>query len=260
MGAAETRLGGAASFAALAATVLGYRPTVITAAPPEDDLLAALKQEEAIDLRIKPCAEPTTFQLDYAADARRLRLLNRAPTLQSEDITTDVRGTPLAYVCPVMSECEVSMLRLFPGSYVIAAIQGWLRSAADDGLVVPDVLFDVQAFAQTNLVSFSELDHPESEALARQLAEQAEIVALTRGTIGATLFRGKDRVDLPAAPANEVDPTGAGDVFGLVLGLALRAGEPWIQAGEIATRIAAHVVEGPGLGRLDQEARTLLRG
>ena len=31
---------------------------------------------------------------------------------------------------------------------------------------------------------------------------------------------------MPAAPAQEVDPTGAGDVFGVVLTLELAAGEP----------------------------------
>jgi 1D-myo-inositol 3-kinase len=55
---------------------------------------------------------------------------------------------------------------------------------------------------------------------------------------------------VPAAPARERDPTGAGDVFGLVLATALGRGSSPQQAGQLAALAAARVVEGPGLGTL----------
>ena len=54
------------------------------------------------------------------------------------------------------------------------------------------------------------------------------------------------------APAQEVDPTGAGDVFGLVFGLALASGLDAAAAGRRAALAAAWVVEGPALGRLPE--------
>jgi sugar/nucleoside kinase (ribokinase family) len=57
---------------------------------------------------------------------------------------------------------------------------------------------------------------------------------------------------VPAAPAQQVDPTGAGDVFALILGLASWAGRAPLDAARRAASAAARVVEGPGLGSLAQ--------
>jgi len=63
-------------------------------------------------------------------------------------------------------------------------------------------------------------------------------------------MRRTESVEIPAAPAREVDPTGAGDVFGVVLTLELAHGKPLPAAGAAAAAAAARVVEGPGLGTL----------
>jgi len=62
-------------------------------------------------------------------------------------------------------------------------------------------------------------------------------------------------VEIPAAPAREVDATGAGDVFGVVLTLELAQGRPLAVAGRTAAAAAARVVEGPGLGTLSGSDR-----
>jgi len=63
------------------------------------------------------------------------------------------------------------------------------------------------------------------------------------------LWRG-GRAEVPAAPASEVDSTGAGDVFGLVFTLRLAGGADPETAAHAAAAAAARVVEGPGIGRL----------
>jgi sugar/nucleoside kinase (ribokinase family) len=100
---------------------------------------------------------------------------------------------------------------------------------------------------------FSEEDHPEAEFLAEQLARRGLTVALTRGRRGSTVCEGTQRWEIPAAPANEVDPTGAGDVFGIALTLALSRGASAPDAARAAAAIAARVVEGPELGKLSAE-------
>jgi len=55
---------------------------------------------------------------------------------------------------------------------------------------------------------------------------------------------------VPAAAANEIDPTGAGDVFGVVLTLELARAATLAAAGRAAAAAAARVVEGAGLGTL----------
>ena len=99
-------------------------------------------------------------------------------------------------------------------------------------------------------VVFSELDHPDAEAIAKRFAHRARVVALTRGAGGADLLVDGASLFVPAEPAEEVDPTGAGDVFGLVLALAMHHGAPAHEAARLAAIAAARLVEGPGIGRL----------
>src|SRR6185369_16167564 len=96
----------------------------------------------------------------------------------------------------------------------------------------------------------SEEDHPGVEGLAALLVARGATVAITRGARGAKLMTATESVEIPAAPAREVDPTGAGDVFGVVLTLELARGKPLGVAGRAAAAAAARVVEGPGLGTL----------
>ena len=134
---------------------------------------------------------------------------------------------------------------------MIVGAQGWLRTTDATGLVVPALLPEaVNPPGLPLAVVFSELDHPDADNLASRFAAAADVVALTRGARGATVFCGGETVQIEPAPAVEADPTGAGDVFGLTLGLRLRAGDHPERAGMCAAETAARVVEGPGLGRL----------
>jgi sugar/nucleoside kinase (ribokinase family) len=96
----------------------------------------------------------------------------------------------------------------------------------------------------------SDEDHPGAEGVVGRFAPGAGTCAITRGPRGATLWGPRQSIEIPAAPAREVDPTGAGDVFGVVLTLELAHGKPLAVAGRAAAWAAARVVEGPGLGTL----------
>jgi sugar/nucleoside kinase (ribokinase family) len=250
---AELRLGGAGAFAAGAAVALGLRAALVTAAPPSFPLLADLRALAArgLTLHVVPSEVVTTFALDYSGPRRHLVLRRAAPPLRPSDVPEAVRGAPVVYVGPVAGECDRALVEsLGTTSYVCAGIQGWLRRSSP-GVVEPALAPEANE-PPANLAAavLSEEDHPEAEAIAAALARRGKVVALTRGARGATLLAGARRIDIPAAPAREVDPTGAGDVFGLVLGLSLARGVPLEDAGRRAALAAARVVEGPGLGTL----------
>jgi sugar/nucleoside kinase (ribokinase family) len=84
-------------------------------------------------------------------------------------------------------------------------------------------------------------------------------VVLTRGARGATIFTDASREHVPAAPAREVDPTGAGDVFAAAFLVAIHEGASPREAAELAAAAAACAVEAPGVagirGRATIEAR-----
>ena len=141
-----------------------------------------------------------------------------------------------------------------------AGMQGWLRRVRDDGLVEPAPLAEaaeVRELPPLDVAIISELDHPDGEAVVQSRVASGGTAAITRGARGATLFGGGERRGDSGGAGREVDPTGAGDVFGVVLTLELAAGRSIAVAGRAAAAAAARVVEGPGLGTLAATSRRL---
>jgi 1D-myo-inositol 3-kinase len=185
---------------------------------------------------------------------RKIHLRSKARTIAPADIPEHLRHTPVAYIAPVIGECGNDVIAALSSPCIVVGAQGWLRTTDAQGLLIPTLHPDITHPARNiKAVVFSELDHPSAEDIARTLTQHVSLVALTRGSKGVTLFTPDAApVSLPASPAVEIDPTGAGDVFGIVLGLSLHKGMPHTQAAAQAAYAAARVVEGPGLGNLPQ--------
>lgn len=263
----QNRLGGTAAFAAMAASAMGLRSALVTRAPAHFDLLNTLRADALIDVQNIHAPQETSFELSYNSSGRQLRLLGRAPDLKAAHIPQHLRNPMLAYIASVVGECDRALIERLNAQATVACAQGWLRTTDSRGRVVP-ALHPVIANppAGIDAVVYSELDHPDAEDIARHLASHQIQVALTRAKEGVTLFL-PEVIDIPAAQADEVDPTGAGDVFGLVFGLSLARGQDAVTAAYRAAEAAARVVEGPGLGNLASwvrrqclgEAQTLAR-
>jgi sugar/nucleoside kinase (ribokinase family) len=72
------------------------------------------------------------------------------------------------------------------------------------------------------------------------------LLYVTQGADGVLVFEGRQRTHLPAAPAEELDPTGAGDSFaGAVLAYLMQGYSP-AAAAQRAVLLAADVVSQPG--------------
>jgi 1D-myo-inositol 3-kinase len=256
----DVRLGGAASFASRAAACLGVHTALVTAAPWHFDLLNILEDTPSITVLRIDSPEETGFALDYSGPIRKIHLRSRALDITPQHIPAALRNTPVAYIAPVIGECGNAVIQCLTSPSIVVGAQGWLRTVNPEGLLIPTQHPDIlQPSAKITAMVFSELDHPSSEDIARTLAQHIPLVALTRGSQGVTLFTPKATpVHIPAAPAVEIDPTGAGDVFGIVLGLSLHKGMPFTQAAEAAVYAAARVVEGPGLGNLVHIAKPVV--
>jgi len=249
------RLGGAASYAARAAACLGYETALVTVAPPDDPLLEPLRRTPRLSLHCLPSEVMTTFALAYAGGERQLWLRRRARPLVPDDIPRHWRRPRVAYVGPVAGECDLPFTQSLGAGFLGAGIQGWLRRTGEDGRVEPASLPETTEAPTPppfDAAIVSEEDHPEAEGAARRLARA---VAITRGARGARLIAPTESLEIPAAPAREVDPTGAGDVFVVGLTLELGRGRPLAVAGRTAAAAAARVVEGPGLGTLSGSDR-----
>jgi hypothetical protein len=157
-------------------------------------------------------------------------------------------AAPIVHLAPLMSEASPGLAALFQGRVVGATAQGWLRRAsAPDGAVVPmpHALDDValEGFAALFL---SEEDVGGDERVVDGLHQRVPVVVLTRGAHGCVLYAQGRRREIPAYPANEVDGTGAGDVFAAAFLTHLEESADPEASARFAACAAALSVEGVG--------------
>jgi hypothetical protein len=235
--------------------MLGVETALVTVAPSASPLLARLLGLAHLSLAVRSSERMTTFGLSYSGSHRQLTVRDVARGLTIGDIPPAWRTAPVVYLGPVLGECGRGLVESVAGATVIVGLQGWLRQVAESGLVEPAITQEIEDPPPgISVAILSAADHPEAGTIAVALAARGIVVALTRGAQGATLLFGHERREVAAAPARELDPTGAGDVFGVVLGLALHAGYAPVPAAERAALAAARVVEGPEMGRLGEAA------
>ena len=256
------RLGGAVTFAALTAARLGLRPAIITSAPP--DVLAALDALlRDIPLSVVPTEDATTFENIYSAAGRQQYLRGRAAPLTLDAIPPTWRNAPIVLLAPIAQEVDASLVTAFPHALVAAAPQGWLRQWDDAGTVTPASLANAEILlphVQALILSRDDAPTPLSadgkpardpapfDGVFFEWARTVPQVAVTAGKDGVLLI-GKDvpgPIMLAGYPANEVDPTGAGDVFAAAFLCELHATGDALRAADFANRVAACSVEAPG--------------
>jgi sugar/nucleoside kinase (ribokinase family) len=261
------RLGGTVTYAALTAQRLGLRAGIVTSGPP--DLLDALAAAApGVTLTAVDAIEATTFENIYENSARRQYLRGRASMLDMEHVPKAWRAVPIVLLAPLAREVAPTLARAFPSALVAATPQGWLRRWDADGRVYPGPLGEAEVALpalRALIVSLEDLlprpgasmdpgsSWPDSPKAAMELvatwARIVPFVAVTAGKNGASLLaRGAPAEPFPAIQVQEVDPTGAGDVFAAAFLCRLHAtGDPRA-AMRMANRAAGLSIERQGTG------------
>ncbi len=234
------RLGGAVTYGALTASRLGLRPAVVTSARPDFDVSAL-----GVPVHVVSAPSTTTFRDSYSVGKRRQTVESVARSITLDDVPTKWRSARLVLLAPVAQEVDPALARHFDKSVVVAAIQGWLRSWDRSGTVTPrrwegrDVLPHVDAA----VVSADDVADP---GLIELWAELASVLIVTKGKEGAEMHRAGAWEEIAPFPVDEVDPTGAGDVFAAAYLAAYgRGGDP-VEAARFASCAASFCVEAEG--------------
>lgn len=253
--------GGSAWYGARVFAALGATSTLVTAVGP--DFGAGSGAFDALDARVKVGAATTLFTNTYAADGRRLqRIETEAPLVVPPPGLP--RRVDATFLAPVFGEVDLAtwLPRARLASRLVGlGCQGWLKRrgasvAGRPGVfeVVPaDWPPSADALAGVDVACLSEEDVRGREHLLERLVAAVPVVAYTLGRRGCLVLHDGRQVHVPAFPATEVDPTGAGDTFaaGLLLGLA-RGRDP-VDAARLGALCAATIVEaraGEALPRL----------
>lgn len=253
----RVRPGGAALYAAVTAHRLGLSAGLLTSHG--DDFPLDLVPP-AIEVVSVPAARTTVFEHRREDGRRRMRVEGTAAPLSARDVPPDWAEAGTVLLAPVIDEVDPLVADVFSDAAVGAAAQGWLRGLGPGGQVVPRAWEDPRAvLARVQAVFLSLEDLGGDPAPAVEWFQHVPVGVLTAGQEGAALFVNGERYAVPAAPAVEVDATGAGDVFAAAfLVYYAREGDPW-RAAAAAACAAACAVEGEGWaavpGSITVEAR-----
>ena len=236
-------VGGTVTYAALTARGLGLSAAVFTSAPPDLDLSPVLQD---VALHVIPSLEATTFENIYKRQVRHQFVRGVASILKASHLPPDWRGASIVLLGPLVGELGLDWLEVFPASLVGVTPQGWMRQWDDHGRVTPKAWLDAErVLAAVDVLIFSE-DDVEDSSLVERYARMAKLAVVTRGQRGATVFQGDAVRDFPAFCVQEVDPTGAGDVFAAAFLIRLKeTGDPYLAA-PFANCAASFAVEGSG--------------
>jgi sugar/nucleoside kinase (ribokinase family) len=244
-------LGGTVSFAAVTALQLGRRPTIVTRAAATTDLS---ELPSGIDLHLLPATATTTFANLYTDHGRIQYSYSQAEPIRAQDIPSRLHRPHAVLLGPLVNEIGPDVAELFHTDTLVAAVpQGWMRQWDASGRVHAKPwsnAAEILPHLTVLVLSLEDIDF-DLTRLTPWFA-QINLIVLTEYRDGSTIYQRMPdgqivTTRIPPRPADEVDPTGAGDVFATAFVIRLQeTGDP-IQAARFANVTASLSVEHVGV-------------
>ena len=211
----------------------------------------------------KPFFKKESFTKERREDIseRRVQYVTSvANRIKEETIPEGWFNAEIVYICPVLDELEEDIIKRFEGSMIGVAPQGWLRSVGEGGRIEKKKWEKAnEVLSKVDFVIVSEEDVFEEDVL--RYAELSNIFVLTKGRKGAELYcdSGKRHEHIPAFEREEVDATGAGDVFGAAFLLRYHETNDPVESAIFASCAASFVVEKVGVEGVPYKEQVLKR-
>ncbi|MEJ2265079.1 MAG: PfkB family carbohydrate kinase [Anaerolineales bacterium] len=238
------RIGGTATYSSLTARALGLRVGIVTSWK-ADLPLGPITDIPTVNL---PAEYTTTFEHIPTSEGRILKIKHRAENLDLNLIPEPWRNSPIVHLGPVAQEVEPTLVRHFSSSLIGLTPQGWLRTWGKEGVVHPtewpEASFVLQK-AGAVVISLEDVD--EDEKIIEEMASCSQVLAVTENSRGVRLYWHGDVRRFSALDVEEVDATGAGDVFATAFFTRLyTTRDPW-ESARFASQLASISVTRPGL-------------
>jgi hypothetical protein len=251
------RLGGTAAYAALMGRAVGLRVGVVTAWGGE----VPLDVLDGINVQNIPTLHSTTFENKYTPAGRIQKIHSIAPDLSFENIPESWRRAPIVHVGPIAGEGKSLVNGFFSSSLLGLTPQGWLRKWDSAGHVEPGEWPEAQEMlARAGAVVLSIEDVGGNEECIEAMATTCRVLAVTEGPAGARLYWNGDLRRFRVPFREEVDATGAGDIFAAAFFWRLyMTRDPW-EAARFATHLASFSIRRNGLDGIptQEEIQTCL--
>jgi len=238
-------IGGTASYSARTARVFSERVGVVTSFGPQLDVSGAFSDIHIIRV---PAEATTTFKNEYTSNGRRQFVHSVAAPLGADAVPE--RWHPrVVHVGPIARECDPALVERFDDDVFIGLTpQGWLRRWDAEGHVTwgPWSPSD-ELLARVDAIIISDEDVRGNPDLICDYAARSQLLIVTHGVRGCTVYIEGERRSFLARPVEEIDPTGAGDIFAAAYFTWLeRTGDPW-ESARLANCVATYSVTRSGL-------------
>ena len=238
------QLGGTVSYSALTARALGLRVGIVTSSGDG----APLETLDGIPIVNVPTGHSTTFENIKTESGRRQILHHQAEPIVLDHIPQVWRSTPIIHLAPIAGELDSSLPEKLSGSLLGITPQGWMRVWDENGQVTAKTWENSdQILRHAGAVVMSVEDVNRDLELVEEMAHKTRILCLTEGEAGAVLHWNGDRRRFHPPVMDEVDGTGAGDIFATAFFWRLyTTRDPWAAA-RFATHLASFSVKRFGL-------------
>ncbi len=242
--ASGPQVGGSVAFAALTAQAMGLKVGIVTAWGEE----LPLGPLEGIPIINAGAEHSTTFENTYTPEGRVQTVHHIAPSLDYYHVPEAWRSAAVVHLAPVAQEISPSLARHFPEAMLCMTPQGWLREWDANGRVQtcdwPEASFTL---GQADAAVISREDMQGDVSRIEALAVACPALAVTDGPRGTTLYAfGQEHFIQPPA-TEEVDPTGAGDIFAAAFFARYHLGGDPLEAARFANALATRSVTRRGL-------------
>lgn len=262
------RLGGTVSFAAVTASRLGWRPGVLTRAsldgleprePGADGLIRTTglpgTSLAGIPVYVEPSPVTTTFTNIYSPEGRTQYITAVAQPVTPDGLPPEWANPPVVLLGSIARELPPHWTAEFPNALMGIAPQGLMRRWDERGLVTHGRWEDGSVFLRRcDAIFLSREDVSGDEGYIVELSHKARLLVVTDGYHGATVYRNGAGTAITPRRANEVDPTGAGDVFATAFLIRYAETRDPFLAARFANIVASMSVEAPGMDAIPMRA------
>lgn len=238
------KLGGTAAYASRTALALGARVGIVTSTA------SGLQAPElqGITIHNHPSEFTSTFENISTPHGRIQYIHHQAEELHENMVPTTWRNAPIVHIAPIANEVDPRLAAAFPNSFIGVTPQGFMRSwDGDHRIHFRDWLEAPLVLGKASAVVFSIEDVENDESRIESMLPYIRVMVVTEGAAGCRVYWNGDVRSIRPPQVEEVESTGAGDIFAASFFIRLHSTrDPW-EAARFATQVAARSVTRRGM-------------
>ena len=256
--------GGTVMYSSRAAHAFVPRVSVLTAAAKSFALGGAFP---GLDVHNVDTPTTTQFENVYSHSAQadgtirsmRTQVVRPCPIrLNRSHVTGQLAHARIAHLGPICNEIELDILGAFDAATLICMTpQGWLRRWDASGRVTQSAghWTNARAFLNASAAVVMSIDDIDGEwDVANEWSKHARLLVVTQGPRGCVAYINGMPHTVPAPRVDEVEATGAGDIFAATFFVQFAQHADALRACTTANCIAAQSVTRPRLAGLPSAA------